>query len=37
MLIARHVAMRRDNDLGAINQILEAGFPGVPQPLDAEK
>lgn len=29
--------MRRDNDLGAINQILEAGFPGVPQPLDAEK
>ncbi|GAA5893489.1 uncharacterized protein JCM6883_003535 [Sporobolomyces salmoneus] len=34
---AKQKSMRRDNDLGAINQILEAGFPGVPQPLDAEK
>ncbi|GAA5838552.1 hypothetical protein JCM5353_003135 [Sporobolomyces roseus] len=34
---AKQKSMRRDNDLSAINQILEAGFPGVPQPLDAEK
>ncbi|GAA6061000.1 hypothetical protein JCM10212_000686 [Sporobolomyces blumeae] len=34
---AKHKSMRRDNDLGAINQILESGFAGVPQPLDAEK
>lgn len=29
--------MRRDNDLGAIHKILDAGFSNVPQPLDAEK
>ncbi|GAA5999901.1 hypothetical protein JCM10207_005963 [Rhodosporidiobolus poonsookiae] len=34
---AKQKSMRRDNDLGAINQILEAGFSNVPQPLDAEK
>lgn len=31
------LAMRRDNDLGSIHKILEAGFSNVPQPLDAEK
>ncbi|GAA5820626.1 hypothetical protein JCM11251_003082 [Rhodosporidiobolus azoricus] len=34
---AKQKSMRRDNDLGAINQLLEAGFSNVPQPLDAEK
>ncbi|GAA5968069.1 hypothetical protein JCM21900_004502 [Sporobolomyces salmonicolor] len=34
---AKQKSMRRDNDLGAINKILEAGFSNVPQPLDAEK
>ncbi|GAA5924813.1 hypothetical protein JCM10213_000450 [Rhodosporidiobolus nylandii] len=34
---AKQKSMRRDNDLGAINSILEAGFSNVPQPLDAEK
>ncbi|GAA5887926.1 hypothetical protein JCM6882_000804 [Rhodosporidiobolus microsporus] len=34
---AKQKSMRRDNDLGAINQMLEAGFSNVPQPLDAEK
>lgn len=29
--------MNRDNDLGAIHQILDSGFSNVPQPLDAEK
>ena len=29
--------MRRDQDLGEINKILEAGMANVPQPLDAEK
>ncbi|GAA5967833.1 hypothetical protein JCM11641_005780 [Rhodosporidiobolus odoratus] len=34
---AKQKTMRREQDLGAINQILEAGFSNVPQPLDAEK
>lgn len=29
--------MRRDQDLGEISKILEAGMANVPQPLDAEK
>lgn len=29
--------MKRDNDLGSIHKILDAGFSNVPQPLDAEK
>ncbi|GAA5881872.1 hypothetical protein JCM8547_007538, partial [Rhodosporidiobolus lusitaniae] len=34
---AKQKSLRRDNNLGEINQILEAGFSNVPQPLDAEK
>lgn len=30
-------ALRRDNDLGAISNILEAGYSNIPQPADAEK
>ncbi|KAL8279195.1 hypothetical protein RQP46_008451 [Phenoliferia psychrophenolica] len=29
--------MKRDNDLGTVHKILDAGFSNVPQPLDAEK
>lgn len=31
------LALRRDNDLSAIHNILEAGYPNIPQPSDAEK
>ena len=31
------IAMKRDNDLGTVHKILDAGFSNVPQPLDAEK
>ncbi|BGP25063.1 proteinral negative regulator of transcription subunit 5 [Rhodotorula toruloides] len=34
---AKQKSLRRDQDLGAINQVLEAGFSNIPQPLDAEK
>lgn len=34
---SRTTALRREQDLDAINQVLEAGFSNVPQPLDAEK
>ncbi|KDE09269.1 hypothetical protein MVLG_00587 [Microbotryum lychnidis-dioicae p1A1 Lamole] len=34
---AKQKSIRRDNDLGAIHKILDAGFSNVPQPLDAEK
>ncbi|TNY18544.1 Not1 N-terminal domain, CCR4-Not complex component-domain-containing protein [Rhodotorula diobovata] len=34
---AKQKSMRRDQDLGEINKILEAGMANVPQPLDAEK
>jgi CCR4-NOT transcription complex subunit 3 len=30
-------AIRRDNNLGAVNEILEAGYPNIPQAADAEK
>ncbi|KAI5480621.1 hypothetical protein MNV49_000317 [Pseudohyphozyma bogoriensis] len=34
---AKQKSMKRDNDLGSIHKILDAGFANVPQPLDAEK
>ncbi|BGO91821.1 proteinral negative regulator of transcription subunit 5 [Rhodotorula toruloides] len=34
---AKQKSLRREQDLDAINQVLEAGFSNVPQPLDAEK
>ncbi|KAM0752785.1 hypothetical protein T439DRAFT_354268 [Meredithblackwellia eburnea MCA 4105] len=34
---AKQKSMKRDNDLGGIHKILDAGFSNVPQPLDAEK
>ncbi|KPV75020.1 uncharacterized protein RHOBADRAFT_31870 [Rhodotorula graminis WP1] len=34
---AKQKSMRRDQDLGEISKILEAGMANVPQPLDAEK
>ncbi|GAA6042050.1 hypothetical protein JCM8097_004080 [Rhodosporidiobolus ruineniae] len=34
---AKQKSLKRDSDLGAVTQILEAGFSNVPQPLDAEK
>ena len=36
-LFIHNIALRRDNDLGAIHNILEAGYPNIPQPSDAEK
>ncbi|KAK9895749.1 hypothetical protein P389DRAFT_195881 [Cystobasidium minutum MCA 4210] len=34
---AKQKSLRRDNDLSAINNILEAGYSNIPQPADAEK
>lgn len=36
-LMSLDAAMRRENDLGSLHEILDAGFSSVPQPLDAEK
>lgn len=32
-----NVALRREQDLDSVNQVLEAGLVNIPQPLDAEK
>lgn len=38
-LTGEHIstALRREQDLDSVNQVLDAGLVNIPQPLDAEK